>query len=110
MQLVTEMAAVKSFFMHATHNKMSYLALQDIKTADWSQNVAPFWPAVIRSALTWKGLTSLLRSGKLCSIPGISDSFSLITLNSSFQMTINYCQNTVVITIMEKLILDHYII
>ncbi|XP_015878384.3 tocopherol O-methyltransferase, chloroplastic [Ziziphus jujuba] len=39
------------------------LALQDIKAADWSQNVAPFWPAVIRSALTWKGFTSLLRSG-----------------------------------------------
>ncbi|KDP39552.1 hypothetical protein JCGZ_02572 [Jatropha curcas] len=39
------------------------LSLQDIKTADWSQYVAPFWPAVIRSALTWKGLTSLLRSG-----------------------------------------------
>ncbi|KAK7263969.1 hypothetical protein RJT34_31569 [Clitoria ternatea] len=35
----------------------------DIKTADWSPFVAPFWPAVIRSALTWKGLTSLLRSG-----------------------------------------------
>ncbi|KAF5450606.1 hypothetical protein F2P56_030940 [Juglans regia] len=39
------------------------LSLQDIKAADWSQNVAPFWPAVIRSALTWKGLTSMLRSG-----------------------------------------------
>ncbi|KAF3432634.1 hypothetical protein FNV43_RR23736 [Rhamnella rubrinervis] len=39
------------------------LSLQDVKAADWSQNVAPFWPAVIRSALTWKGLTSLLRSG-----------------------------------------------
>ncbi|KAL2921416.1 putative tocopherol O-methyltransferase chloroplastic [Bienertia sinuspersici] len=39
------------------------LSLQDIKTEDWSQYVAPFWPAVIRSALTWKGLTSLLRSG-----------------------------------------------
>lgn len=39
------------------------LSLQDIKAADWSENVAPFWPAVIRSALTWKGLTSLLRSG-----------------------------------------------
>ncbi|TVU28142.1 hypothetical protein EJB05_19651, partial [Eragrostis curvula] len=39
------------------------LSLEDIKTADWSENVAPFWPAVIRSALTWKGLTSLLRSG-----------------------------------------------
>ncbi|MQL95406.1 hypothetical protein Taro_028077 [Colocasia esculenta] len=39
------------------------LSLQDIKTADWSANVAPFWPAVIRSALTWQGFTSLLRSG-----------------------------------------------
>ena len=39
------------------------LSLQDIKAADWSQNVAPFWPAVIRSALSWKGLTSLLRTG-----------------------------------------------
>ncbi|KAL5767580.1 hypothetical protein ACOSQ2_014363 [Xanthoceras sorbifolium] len=39
------------------------LSLQDIKAEDWSRYVAPFWPAVIRSALTWKGLTSLLRSG-----------------------------------------------
>lgn len=41
---------------------------QDIKAADWSQYVAPFWPAVIRSALTWKGLTSLLRAGKSLNI------------------------------------------
>ncbi|CAJ1934121.1 unnamed protein product [Sphenostylis stenocarpa] len=40
-------------------------SLQDIKSADWSPFVAPFWPAVIRSALTWNGLTSLLCSGKL---------------------------------------------
>ncbi|OIW11149.1 hypothetical protein TanjilG_22956 [Lupinus angustifolius] len=39
------------------------LSLQDIKSEDWSSYVAPFWPAVIRSALTWKGLVSLLRSG-----------------------------------------------
>ncbi|GMJ11329.1 gamma-tocopherol methyltransferase, VITAMIN E DEFICIENT 4 [Hibiscus trionum] len=39
------------------------LSFQDIKTDDWSEHVAPFWPAVIRSALTWKGFTSLLRSG-----------------------------------------------
>ncbi|CAN6246442.1 unnamed protein product [Urochloa humidicola] len=38
-------------------------SLEDIKTADWSENVAPFWPAVIKSALTWKGITSLLTSG-----------------------------------------------
>lgn len=39
------------------------LSLEDIKAADWSEFVAPFWPAVIRSALTWRGITSLLRSG-----------------------------------------------
>ncbi|CAI9097130.1 OLC1v1033471C1 [Oldenlandia corymbosa var. corymbosa] len=39
------------------------LSLQDIKTADWSDYVAPFWPAVISSAMSWKGITSLLRSG-----------------------------------------------
>ncbi|CAJ1934119.1 unnamed protein product [Sphenostylis stenocarpa] len=39
-------------------------SLQDIKSEDWSRFVAPFWPAVIRSAMTWKGLTSLLRSGQ----------------------------------------------
>ncbi|XP_054811358.1 probable tocopherol O-methyltransferase, chloroplastic isoform X2 [Prosopis cineraria] len=39
------------------------LSLQNIRSADWSPFVAPFWPAVIRSVLTWKGLTSLLRSG-----------------------------------------------
>ncbi|XP_043695780.1 probable tocopherol O-methyltransferase, chloroplastic [Telopea speciosissima] len=44
-------------------NLLQSHSLQDIKTADWSEYVAPFWPAVIRSALTWKGLTSLLRSG-----------------------------------------------
>ncbi|PSS33003.1 Tocopherol O-methyltransferase [Actinidia chinensis var. chinensis] len=39
------------------------LNLEDIKAADWSDYVAPFWPAVISSAFTWKGFTSLLRSG-----------------------------------------------
>nr|GLL19874.1 gamma-tocopherol methyltransferase [Ipomoea trifida] len=38
-------------------------SLQDIKVADWSENVAPFWPAVITSALSWKGITSLLSTG-----------------------------------------------
>ncbi|KAM4076767.1 hypothetical protein ACJW30_12G089300 [Castanea mollissima] len=58
-----------SFYLPAWCSTAEYvkllqsLSLQDIKAEDWSQHVAPFWPAVIRSALTWKGLTSLLRSG-----------------------------------------------
>lgn len=39
------------------------LSMEDVKSADWSDYVAPFWPAVIKSALTWKGITSLLTSG-----------------------------------------------
>ncbi|KAK4776594.1 hypothetical protein SAY86_005282 [Trapa natans] len=38
-------------------------SVEDIRTADWTRYVAPFWPAVLQSAFTWKGLTSLLRSG-----------------------------------------------
>ncbi|KAL5724649.1 tocopherol C-methyltransferase [Ranunculus cassubicifolius] len=38
-------------------------SMEEIKSEDWSDYVAPFWPAVIKSALTWKGLTSLLGSG-----------------------------------------------
>ncbi|KAE8699272.1 Tocopherol O-methyltransferase [Hibiscus syriacus] len=39
------------------------LSLLDVKAADWSEHVVPFWPVVIRSAFTWKGFVSLLRSG-----------------------------------------------
>ncbi|KAJ0970918.1 hypothetical protein J5N97_018877 [Dioscorea zingiberensis] len=39
------------------------LSLQDIKTADWSEHVAPFYPAVINSALTWETVAFLLQSG-----------------------------------------------
>ncbi|GFP83154.1 probable tocopherol o-methyltransferase chloroplastic [Phtheirospermum japonicum] len=58
-----------AFFLPAWCSTSDYvkllqsLSLEDIKAADWSQYVAPFWPAVIKSALTWKGITSLLRSG-----------------------------------------------
>ena len=35
----------------------------EIRTADWSRAVAPFWGEVIRSALTLRGAAGLLRSG-----------------------------------------------
>ncbi len=34
-----------------------------IQTADWTDAIAPFWPAVIRSALRWRSIAGLLRSG-----------------------------------------------
>ncbi|KAJ8555184.1 hypothetical protein K7X08_012680 [Anisodus acutangulus] len=59
----------KAFYLPAWCSTADYVkllqsnSLQDIKAADWSENVAPFWPAVIKSALTWKGFTSVIRSG-----------------------------------------------
>ncbi|XP_055821030.1 probable tocopherol O-methyltransferase, chloroplastic isoform X3 [Solanum dulcamara] len=59
----------KAFYLPAWCSTADYVkllqsnSLQDIKAADWSENVAPFWPAVIKSALTWRGFTSVLRSG-----------------------------------------------
>ncbi|KAL1202538.1 Tocopherol O-methyltransferase [Cardamine amara subsp. amara] len=59
----------KTFYLPAWCSTDDYVnllqshSLQDIKCADWSENVAPFWPAVIRTALTWNGLWSLLLSG-----------------------------------------------
>ena len=34
-----------------------------VRTADWSAEVAPFWGAVIKSALTADGVLGLLRAG-----------------------------------------------
>jgi tocopherol O-methyltransferase len=36
---------------------------QDIRTADWSEEVAPFWDAVMLSALSWQGLSGLFTAG-----------------------------------------------
>ncbi|MEM1269475.1 MAG: methyltransferase domain-containing protein [Bacteroidota bacterium] len=37
--------------------------LDEIKTADWSEAIAPFWWAVFRSALSPKSVAGLIRSG-----------------------------------------------
>ncbi|PSC68197.1 gamma-tocopherol methyltransferase isoform A [Micractinium conductrix] len=37
--------------------------LTDIKTADWSEEVAPFWGEVIKSAFTSEGISGLLKAG-----------------------------------------------
>ena len=35
----------------------------DVKTADWTQAVAPFWGAVMRSAFRWRSVRGLLNAG-----------------------------------------------
>lgn len=37
--------------------------MQDIKTADWSEAVKPFWGAVIKSALSTAGIAGLFKAG-----------------------------------------------
>ena len=37
--------------------------LQDIRTADWSNEVAPFWGEVVKSAMTSEGIWGLLKAG-----------------------------------------------
>ena len=37
--------------------------LRGVRTADWTNDIAQFWPAVIASAFTWRGFTGLLRAG-----------------------------------------------
>lgn len=37
--------------------------LENVKMEDWSSLVEPFWGAVIQTALTWKGMTGLLKAG-----------------------------------------------
>lgn len=57
-----------AFCMTRSHRKKNLfyrcMFCQDIRTADWSENVAPFWPAVIKLSLSWKGLSSALKCGK----------------------------------------------
>ncbi|GAQ77795.1 S-adenosyl-L-methionine dependent methyltransferases [Klebsormidium nitens] len=37
--------------------------LQNVISDDWSERVTPFWPAVMASALSWRGLLGLAKSG-----------------------------------------------
>lgn len=44
--------------------KAQLAGFTQIKTADWSDAVAPFWQAVIRSAFRWQSVLGLIRSGR----------------------------------------------
>ena len=41
----------------------SVAAMQDIKIADWSAEVAPFWGAVMKSAMSGEGIKGLFKAG-----------------------------------------------
>ena len=45
------------------HENAEANGLQDIKTADWSNEVAPFWGEVIKSAMTSEGIIGLFKAG-----------------------------------------------
>ena len=46
------------------HRIANKLGLEDIRTDDWSDFIAPFWPAVFRSSLVPSNFLRLLRTGK----------------------------------------------
>ncbi|PWA70339.1 SAM-dependent methyltransferase gamma-tocopherol (gTMT)-type [Artemisia annua] len=43
---------------YAESPSTTIIARPDMKSADWSGNMAPFWPAMTKTALSWKGITS----------------------------------------------------
>lgn len=59
------------------------LGLEDVRQADWSKNVEPFWPAVIRSAMVPSNFFRMVRSGSLTfkgAIASVSMLLSLIVI------------------------------
>ncbi|MBD2257721.1 methyltransferase domain-containing protein [Pseudanabaena sp. FACHB-2040] len=60
---------------------------QQIRTADWSTAVAPFWDRVIESALNWDAIAGLIKAGW----PTIQGTFALGLMRQGFQQgTIRY--------------------
>ena len=41
----------------------SEVGFESIRTDDWSEKVAPFWTAVVKTALSMEGLKGLAKSG-----------------------------------------------
>jgi len=45
------------------HRITNEAGFQSVQTDDWSKAVAPFWKAVILSALSWRGVVGLMKAG-----------------------------------------------
>jgi tocopherol O-methyltransferase len=59
-------------------NLATSLGLEDVRSADWSEYVLPFWPAVIRSALVPSNFIKMFKSG-MVTVKGAIASVSLIS-------------------------------
>nr|AHH02784.1 tocopherol-like methyltransferase [Vinca minor] len=44
-------------------NWLTPLSIEDIKTADWTQNVTPFYPLFLKEVFSWKVFISMLMKG-----------------------------------------------
>ena len=47
----------------STARHVHMVAMQDVRTDDWSEAVSPFWGAVIKSALSAEGVMGLMKAG-----------------------------------------------
>jgi len=49
---------------------------QNVRSADWTEYVTPFWPAVIATALTFRGFLGLLKAGEWQGPAGVESCIS----------------------------------
>lgn len=65
LQKIYELYHLPPMISIGTYQQLAAAAgFKDIRTADWSDAVAPFWPAVIRSAFRWQSIKGLVRAGR----------------------------------------------
>lgn len=57
---------------------------KNIQTDDWSKAISPFWKTVIRSALTWQGISGLVKSG----MSTIKGAWAMQYMQRGFQMNL----------------------
>ncbi|KAL3534546.1 hypothetical protein ACH5RR_003007 [Cinchona calisaya] len=76
-------------------NLLKSCSLQDIKFADWSQHVAPYYSEMRKLTLSWKGIMSFVRHGgwkhlsiKMLMMPSVTERFK----NGFIKYSIITCQ------------------
>lgn len=57
------------------------IGYQNVQTADWTTAVAPFWQAVIRSALSWSSVKGLLKAG----LPTLKGAWTMRYMREGYQ-------------------------